>query len=111
MTSPRLLSTAAVATVGLLSKAFLRLGTASVTVNGLQTLLHALESQERNNGRGIVTGNVASSRTTPADPIHSFKPHFDVRRFFHRVIYINNMLEIKPRRSGDMGRPSNAVLL
>jgi len=55
MTSRQLLSTATVATVGLLSKAFLNFGTASVTVNGLQTLLQALESQESNNGRGIVT--------------------------------------------------------
>jgi len=67
MTSPQLLSTATVATVGLLSKAFLRLGTASVTVNGLPTLLHALESQERNNGRGIVT--VSNHISTLDDPV------------------------------------------
>ncbi|KAF8738181.1 hypothetical protein AX14_011598 [Amanita brunnescens Koide BX004] len=61
-----LLSTATVATVGLLSKAFLKFGTASLTVNGLQTLLHALESQERNNQRGIVT--VSNHISTLDDP-------------------------------------------
>ena len=81
MTSRQLLSTATAATVGLISKAFLNFGAASVTVNGLQTLLQALQSQERNNGRGIVTGITISIASRPfrADLIHSFKSYFNVR--------------------------------
>ncbi|KAF8631273.1 hypothetical protein AX15_002599 [Amanita polypyramis BW_CC] len=63
----QVLSTATVATVGLLSKAFLKLGTASVTVNGLPTLLRALESQERDRSRGIVT--VSNHISTLDDPV------------------------------------------
>jgi len=49
-----LLSRLTISTVGLSSKAFLRLGCASVTVKGLPTLLDALEDARRNE-RGILT--------------------------------------------------------
>ena len=51
-----LLSQATVGTVGLLCKTFLKIGCSSVTVNGLEHLYGALESDERNQGRGVVTG-------------------------------------------------------
>ncbi|KAK2466424.1 hypothetical protein APHAL10511_002066 [Amanita phalloides] len=63
MTAHQLLSTATVAAVGLLSKAFLKFGTASVTINGLEILLRALESQER----GIIT--VSNHISTLDDPV------------------------------------------
>ncbi len=51
------LSKATVAAVGLLSKAFLNIGyCSSVSINGLDNLLDALNSDERTSGRGIITG-------------------------------------------------------
>ncbi|KAK1226052.1 Lyso-phosphatidylcholine acyltransferase [Marasmius sp. AFHP31] len=52
------LSALTVSTVGLTSKAFFKLGLASVSVSGLQNLSKALESDDRANGCGIVTGQV-----------------------------------------------------
>ncbi|KAJ8472409.1 hypothetical protein ONZ51_g8533 [Trametes cubensis] len=49
------LSKATVSIVGLGSKAILNGYCSSVTVNGLENLVRALESDERANGRGIVT--------------------------------------------------------
>jgi monolysocardiolipin acyltransferase len=49
-----LLSTATITIVGLTCKAFLNLGFCSIAVNGLSTLLNALESKERNMGQGVV---------------------------------------------------------
>lgn len=63
----RLLSMATVATIGLGSKAFLKFGAASVTVNGLPTLLQALKSDERERGRGIIT--VSNHISTCDDPL------------------------------------------
>ncbi|TFY69955.1 hypothetical protein EVG20_g2925 [Dentipellis fragilis] len=51
----RIVSAATVTTTGLLCKAFLNLGLASVTVNGLPTLMNALNDKERALGRGVVT--------------------------------------------------------
>lgn len=53
---PGLLSTTTVAAVGLTCKAFLNSPFCSVTVNGLPTLLDALNGEQRQKGRGIVTG-------------------------------------------------------
>ncbi|KAH9927625.1 acyltransferase-domain-containing protein [Fomitopsis serialis] len=51
-----LLSKATVGTVGLLCRTFLKIGyCSSVTVNGLENRCKALESDERNPGRGVVT--------------------------------------------------------
>ena len=48
-----------VSAVGLFSKAILNAGfCSSVSVRGLDNLVKALEDQERNNGRGIVTGEL-----------------------------------------------------
>ncbi|EEB89515.1 hypothetical protein MPER_12376 [Moniliophthora perniciosa FA553] len=52
---PMFLSPATVATIGLTCKTFIKLGFCSVSVSGFENLLRALESDERNNGRGIVT--------------------------------------------------------
>jgi len=54
-----MLSRATVTTVGLTCKAFLNLGLCSIAVNGLPTLLNALESDQRNMGQGVVTGGSA----------------------------------------------------
>lgn len=57
-----LLSKATVGAVGLICKAFLNIGyCSSVTVNGLDNLLGALESDERKLGRGVVTSGYYSS--------------------------------------------------
>ena len=53
------LSKATVSVVGLGSKAILNGYCSSVTVNGLENLVRALESDERANGRGIVTSEYA----------------------------------------------------
>ena len=59
------LSKATVSAVGLGSKALLNLGfCSSVTVNGLGNLLKALEDEERNRGRGIVTSTSAECSVT-----------------------------------------------
>ncbi|EPS96325.1 hypothetical protein FOMPIDRAFT_1130598 [Fomitopsis schrenkii] len=62
-----LLSQATVGTVGLLCKSFLKIGCSSVTVNGLEHLYGALESDERNQGRGVVT--VSNHISTMDDPL------------------------------------------
>ncbi|TFK51525.1 acyltransferase-domain-containing protein [Heliocybe sulcata] len=62
------LSRANVATVGLTCKAFLKIGfCSSVSITGLDILLQALQSRERENGRGIVT--VANHLSTLDDPL------------------------------------------
>ncbi|KAH9840643.1 acyltransferase-domain-containing protein [Rhodofomes roseus] len=63
-----LLSKATVGTVGLLCKTFLRIGyCSSVSVNGLENLFSALESDERNAGRGVVT--ISNHISTLDDPL------------------------------------------
>ncbi|KAI0776935.1 acyltransferase-domain-containing protein [Trametes elegans] len=63
-----LLSKLTVSIVGLGSKALLNAGfCSSVTVNGLENLLIALESDERNHGRGIVT--MCNHISTLDDPV------------------------------------------
>ena len=53
------LSKATVSAVGLFSKALLNIGfCSSVTVNGLDNLLHALEDDERRKGRGVITSEL-----------------------------------------------------
>ena len=49
-------SAATVTAVGLTCKAVLNLGLCSMTVRGLPNLLDALQSSERDEGRGVVTG-------------------------------------------------------
>ena len=49
------LSKVTVSAVGLFSKALMNGYCSSVTIKGLDNLIAALESDERNNGRGIVT--------------------------------------------------------
>lgn len=61
------LSAATVATIGLTCKAVLKLGLCSMTVNGLPILLDALESDERAQGRGVVT--VSNHISTLDDPL------------------------------------------
>lgn len=62
-----LLSKATVATTGLVCKAFLNLGyCSSVQVNGLENLIQALESDDRNHGRGVVTGEQRALLLKPA---------------------------------------------
>lgn len=51
------LSTATVATVGLICKAVISSGFCRITVNGLPTLMRALEDGRRSSGRGVVTGS------------------------------------------------------
>ncbi|RPD56830.1 acyltransferase-domain-containing protein [Lentinus tigrinus ALCF2SS1-7] len=63
-----LLSQVTVSAVGLFSKALLNVGfCSSVTVKGLDNLLKALEDDERNNGRGIVT--MSNHISTLDDPV------------------------------------------
>ena len=63
------LSKVTVSAVGLGSKALLNLGfCSSVTVNGLDNLLNALEDQERDRGRGIVTSTSVSLYDASARP-------------------------------------------
>ncbi|EPQ53267.1 acyltransferase-domain-containing protein [Gloeophyllum trabeum ATCC 11539] len=63
-----LFSRATVTTVGLTCKAFLKIGfCSSVSVNGLDILLEALRSEEREKGRGVVT--VANHLSTLDDPL------------------------------------------
>ncbi|KAI0631668.1 acyltransferase-domain-containing protein [Trametes polyzona] len=62
------LSALTVSIVGLGSKALMRGGfCSSVTVNGMENLLKALESDERNHGRGIVT--MSNHISTLDDPV------------------------------------------
>lgn len=61
----RPLSSATVAAVGFTCKAFLNLGFASVTVNGLPTLAAALDHSNRTNGQGVVTGGYYHQNTAP----------------------------------------------
>ena len=76
-----LLSQATVGTVGLLCKTFLKIGCSSVTVNGLENLYGALESDERNQGRGVVTGALLPSLLLdpPLRLQPSLKPYINVR--------------------------------
>ncbi|KAI0699518.1 acyltransferase-domain-containing protein [Cerioporus squamosus] len=63
-----LLSQATVSAVGLFSKALLNVGfCSSVTVKGLENLLKALEDDERNKGRGVVT--MSNHISTLDDPV------------------------------------------
>ena len=51
------LSTLTVTAVGLVCKGFLNLGLcSSVSVNGLHSLLDVLKDDNRNHGKGVVTG-------------------------------------------------------
>ncbi|KAI0740387.1 acyltransferase-domain-containing protein [Earliella scabrosa] len=62
------LSKATVSAVGLFSKALLNIGfCSSVTVNGLDNLLHALEDDERRKGRGVIT--MSNHISTLDDPV------------------------------------------
>ncbi|TDL20409.1 acyltransferase-domain-containing protein [Rickenella mellea] len=63
----RVLSTTTVTGIGLICKAFLKLGfCSSVTVTGLHHLLAALDSKDRRNGKGLVTvGNHISVLDDP----------------------------------------------
>ncbi|KAA1470850.1 hypothetical protein DENSPDRAFT_775253 [Dentipellis sp. KUC8613] len=63
----RIVSAATVTTTGMLCKTFLNLGLASVTVNGLPTLMNALNDKERALGRGVVT--VSNHISTLDDPL------------------------------------------
>ncbi|KAF9268218.1 hypothetical protein L218DRAFT_918649 [Marasmius fiardii PR-910] len=56
------LSALTVTSIGLACKSFFKLGLASVSVSGFHHLSEALESQERNHGRGIVTTKQILSR-------------------------------------------------
>ncbi|KAH9946605.1 acyltransferase-domain-containing protein [Amylocystis lapponica] len=63
-----LLSKVTVSTIGLVSKTFLNIGyCSSVSVNGLDNLREALESDERNHGRGVVT--ISNHISTLDDPV------------------------------------------
>lgn len=51
-----LLSKLTVGTIGITCKTFLNIGyCSSVTVNGIENLVEALDNDERNSGRGIIT--------------------------------------------------------
>lgn len=63
----RLLSTATVTAVGLTCKAILNIGFASITVNGLPTLLDALANSNNNHHKGVVTGRAYHQNTI--DPL------------------------------------------
>ncbi|OBZ72760.1 putative lysophosphatidylcholine acyltransferase [Grifola frondosa] len=63
-----LLSKATVGTIGLVCKAVLNLGyCSSVTVNGIENLFEALESEERDKGRGVIT--IANHISTLDEPL------------------------------------------
>ncbi|KZT67509.1 acyltransferase-domain-containing protein [Daedalea quercina L-15889] len=63
-----LLSQATVGTVGLLCKTLLKIGyCSSVTVNGVENLYNALQSDERSAGRGVVT--ISNHISTMDDPL------------------------------------------
>ncbi|KAI0357101.1 acyltransferase-domain-containing protein [Trametes cingulata] len=65
---PGLLSKITVSIVGLGSKALMNIGfCSSVTVHGLENLLNALKSDERNRGRGIIT--MSNHISTLDDPV------------------------------------------
>ncbi|KAF9047161.1 hypothetical protein BDZ89DRAFT_1007320 [Hymenopellis radicata] len=61
------MSPTTVTCIGLSCKLFLNSGLASVTVNGLPTLIDALNSDKRNNGQGVVT--VGNHISTLDDPV------------------------------------------
>ncbi len=61
------MSSITVTTIGLTCKAFLSSGLCTVTVNGLPTLVEALNSSQRENGCGVVTGR---SNSLPVDYHH-----------------------------------------
>ncbi|KAL6310233.1 acyltransferase-domain-containing protein [Sparassis latifolia] len=68
MTATGLLSKLTVGAVGLLCKTFLKIGyCSSVTVNGIENLLAALQSEERNQGRGVVT--ISNHISTLDEPV------------------------------------------
>lgn len=81
------LSAATVATIGLTCKAVLKLGLCSMTVNGLPILLDALESDERAQGRGVVTGMSQPMRSSPAvdltDSASKVSNHISTYAFSH----------------------------
>ncbi|KIK65594.1 hypothetical protein GYMLUDRAFT_158981 [Collybiopsis luxurians FD-317 M1] len=60
-------SAVTVSAIGLTCKAFLNSGLCQISVNGLQNLVQALEADERNHGRGIVTASPSISRLD--DPV------------------------------------------
>ncbi|KAK7681751.1 hypothetical protein QCA50_015098 [Cerrena zonata] len=63
-----LLSKLTVGTIGITCKTFLNIGyCSSVTVNGLENLVEALNSDERNSGRGIIT--ISNHISTLDDPV------------------------------------------
>ncbi|KAF7789140.1 hypothetical protein EIP86_000077 [Pleurotus ostreatoroseus] len=63
-----ILSRLTVSTIGLTCKSFLSIGyCSSVTVNGLENLKAALQSSERNAGRGVIT--VSNHISTLDDPV------------------------------------------
>ncbi|KAI0077991.1 acyltransferase-domain-containing protein [Panus rudis PR-1116 ss-1] len=63
-----LLSKFTIGTIGLTCKTFLNIGyCGSVTVNGLDNLINALKSEERNNGRGVIT--LSNHISTLDDPV------------------------------------------
>ncbi|KAH9994343.1 acyltransferase-domain-containing protein [Russula compacta] len=63
----RILSAATLAAIGLTCKAYLHSGLCSVSVRGLPHLLDALNSPERQSGRGVIT--VSNHLSTLDDPL------------------------------------------
>ncbi|KAF5393658.1 hypothetical protein D9757_000297 [Collybiopsis confluens] len=61
------MSAVTVSAIGLTCKAFLNSGLCKISVNGLHNLVQALEGDERNHGRGIVT--VSNHISTLDDPV------------------------------------------
>jgi hypothetical protein len=86
-----LLSTPTVAAVSLLCKVFLNSPFCSVTVNGLPTLLEALNSEQRRTDRGIVTGETLSLGFFPLrSDIQQFPTTYLCRfALIHRRIRLN----------------------
>jgi hypothetical protein len=109
-----MLSRATVTAVGLTCKAFLNLGFCSVTVNGLPTLLNALEGDQRNMGQGIVTGMSSKFQGTSLDmSVCSFKSHFDVCFNFNSLTVVpchTTHFQHQPRRSDNLGYSSSQLL-
>lgn len=63
------LSTVTVTTVGLICKAVINSGFCSITVNGLPTLIRALEDDRRSGGQGVVTGSYAHQIQNSPPPL------------------------------------------
>ncbi|KAF9246916.1 acyltransferase-domain-containing protein [Melanogaster broomeanus] len=63
----QLLSSAVITATGLTCKAFLNSGLCSITVSNLSVLLHALRSEQRRSGQGVVT--VSNHLSTLDDPV------------------------------------------